>query len=133
MNYYSAIDRGREGFLCDYAEVPPADNVNLCFPSGTALDWGNRDYDVNLVVADKAWDPIAGQMNMAVLNDDGFLADRMTVNFLYKPYLDVRARRYRLRILNGAVARFMKIALVGRGGRRGHRHVPRSGRLGRVL
>ena len=113
MNYYSAIDRGREGFQCDYDDALPAiDNVNLCFPSGTALDWGNRDYDVNLVVADKAWDPIAGQMNMAVLNDDGFLADRMTVNFLYKPYMDVRARKYRFRILNGAVARFLKIAIV---------------------
>ena len=47
MNYYSALDRGKEDF---------DDGVNLRFPSGTALAWGNRDYDVNLVVADKAWD-----------------------------------------------------------------------------
>src|SRR5262249_52341444 len=50
MNYYSAIDRGKEGFQCNYTN---ANNVNLCLPSGTGLDWGNRDYDVNLVVADK--------------------------------------------------------------------------------
>ena len=49
---------------------------------------------------------------MAVLNEDGFLGDRMIVNWLYKPYFDVRARRYRFRILNGAVARFFKFAIV---------------------
>ena len=72
MNYYSAIDRGREpanlaeaqgsaakpGYGCNYADPTDANpnNVNLCLPSGSNLDWGNRDYDVNLVVADKAFD-----------------------------------------------------------------------------
>jgi FtsP/CotA-like multicopper oxidase with cupredoxin domain len=36
----------------------------------------------------------------------------MTVNFLYKPYFDVRARKYRFRILNGSVSRIMAIGLV---------------------
>jgi len=108
MNYYSGIDRGHESFKCNYADP---DNINLCFPSGTALDWGNRDYDVQLLVAAKAWNA-AGQLNMAVLNEEGFLGDRMLVNWLYKPYLDVRARKYRFRILNGSVARFFKFAIV---------------------
>ena len=110
MNYYSGVDRGKEGFQCVHDD--PANNINLCFPSGTALEWGNRDYDVNLVVADKAWAPGTGQLSMAPLNTEGFLGDRMTVNWLYKPYFDVRARRYRFRILNGAVARFFKMAFV---------------------
>ena len=110
MNYYSGIDRGKEGFRCEYDD--PANNINLCFPSGTALDWGNRDYDVQLLIAAKAWAPITGQLSMNPLNEDGFLGDRMTVNWLYEPYFDVRARKYRLRILNGAVARFFKFALV---------------------
>jgi FtsP/CotA-like multicopper oxidase with cupredoxin domain len=110
MNYYSGMDRGHESFRCNYDD--PAKNINLCFPSGTALDWGNRDYDVQLLVADKAWAPGSGQLDMAVLNEDGFLGDRMTVNWLYKPYLDVRSRRYRFRILNGSVARWFKIAIV---------------------
>ncbi len=109
MNYYSGIDRGKEGFLCEYDD--PANNVNLCFPSGTDLDWGNRDYDVQLLVADKAWN-IDGQLDMAPLNEDGFLGDRMLINWLYKPYMDVRARKYRFRILDGAVARFFKFAFV---------------------
>ena len=112
MNYYSGIDRGKEGFKCNYDD--PANNVNLCLPSGTALDWGNRDYDIQILIADKAWDPATGQLAMAdqSLHEDGFLADRMTVNWLYKPYFDVRARRYRLRILDGSVARFFKNAIV---------------------
>ncbi|MBT5558752.1 MAG: hypothetical protein HOJ88_02570, partial [Proteobacteria bacterium] len=47
MNYYSGKDRGNESVH---------DGVNLAFPSGDALPWGNRDYDVNLVLSDKAFD-----------------------------------------------------------------------------
>ena len=128
MNYYSAIDRGREpadtfeatntlksvddspkpGYACHYAN--PA-NANLCLPSGSGLDWGNRDYDVNLVVSDKAWDA-NGQLKFNIFNLDGFLGDRITVNWQYKPFMDVRARRYRFRILDGSVSRDFKIAVV---------------------
>jgi len=102
MNYYSAIDRGNEGIN---------DGVNLRFPSGTALDWGNRDYDVNLVVGDKAWTR-DGQLWFNIFNKDGFCGDRLLTNWQYHPYLDVRARKYRFRILNGAVSRYLKLALV---------------------
>ena len=102
MNYYSSIDRGHEAL---------EDGVNLRFPSGTSLDWGNRDYDVNLVIADKAWDQ-NGQLWFNIFNLDGFLGDRLLTNWLYKPYMDVRARKYRFRILNGSVSRLFKIALV---------------------
>jgi FtsP/CotA-like multicopper oxidase with cupredoxin domain len=102
MNYYSAIDRGNEAIN---------DGVNLRFPSGTDLSWGNRDYDVNLLVADKAWDK-AGQLWFNTAQHDGYLGDMMTVNWLYKPYFDVRARKYRFRILNGSVSRIMSFALV---------------------
>ncbi|MGE3174246.1 MAG: multicopper oxidase domain-containing protein [Planctomycetota bacterium] len=107
MNYYSSLDRGNEAI---------DDGVNLRFPSGTALDWGNRDYDVNLVVADKAWDR-EGQLWFNIFNTDGFIGDRMTVNWQWQPYLDVRARKYRFRILNGAVSRYMRLALVDSRGR----------------
>ena len=128
MNIYSAIDRGREpkdmdeatgatsdpGYACNYAD---ANSPNLCFPSGSELDWGNRDYDVNLLVADKAWNN-AGQLKFNIFNTDGFLGDRMTVNWVYKPYMDVRARKYRFRILNGAVSRYIKIAIVDEAGQK---------------
>lgn len=106
MNIYSALDRGNEAIN---------DGVNLRFPSGSALDWGNRDYDVNLLIGDKAWDS-KGQLFFNVFNTDGFLGDRLTVNWQWKPYFEVRARKYRFRILNGSVARYFKIALVDEAG-----------------
>jgi FtsP/CotA-like multicopper oxidase with cupredoxin domain len=102
MNYYSRIDRGNETL---------DDGVNLRFPSGSAKNWGNRDYDVNLVIGDKAFDR-SGQLFFNPLITDGYLGDVMTVNWVYKPFLDVRARKYRLRILNGSVSRYFKIAMA---------------------
>ncbi|WP_085729365.1 Ig-like domain-containing protein [Pseudomonas sp. R37(2017)] len=102
MNYYSALDRGNEALQ---------DGVNLRLPSGSALPWGNRDYDVNLLVADKAWDQ-NGQLWFNPFNTDGFLGDQILVNWQYQPRLNVRARSYRFRILNGSVSRFFRIALV---------------------
>ncbi|HET9652076.1 MAG TPA: Ig-like domain-containing protein, partial [Usitatibacter sp.] len=101
------------GYGCNYADPTDVNpnNVNLCLPSGSLQDWGNRDYDVNLVVADKAFDQ-QGQLFFNIFNLDGFLGDVATVNFLYKPYFDVRARKYRFRILNGSVSRYWKIAFV---------------------
>jgi FtsP/CotA-like multicopper oxidase with cupredoxin domain len=103
FNIYSGIDRGYEG--------PTADGTNLRLPSGTAKAWGNLDYDVNLMLADKAFDQ-DGQLAMDIFQFDGFLGDVMTVNLAYKPYFEVEARKYRFRILNASVSRFFKIALA---------------------
>src|SRR5205823_2637014 len=100
-NIYSSLDRGNEAIN---------DGVNLRLPSGTAKDWGNLDYDVNLTLADKAWDA-NGQLAMDIFAFDGFLGDRMTVNLAYKPFFQVERRKYRFRILNASVSRFFVIAL----------------------
>ncbi|MBL0427093.1 multicopper oxidase domain-containing protein [Ramlibacter alkalitolerans] len=102
MNYYSGLDRGNEAIN---------DGVNLRMPSGQNMPWGNRDYDVNLVIGDKAWDQ-TGQLWFNPFNTDGFIGDQLLVNWQYKPALDVRARKYRFRILNGSVSRYLALALV---------------------
>ncbi|HJZ70385.1 MAG TPA: multicopper oxidase domain-containing protein [Vicinamibacterales bacterium] len=102
FNIYSGLDRGNE-------EVN--DGVNLRLPSGTAKSWGNLEYDVNLMLADKAFDR-SGQLTMDIFNFDGFVADCMTVNLTYKPYFLVERRKYRFRILNASVSRFFKVALA---------------------
>ena len=93
--------------------------VNLRLPSGRAdvsgKSWGNLDYDVNLMLADKAFDQ-NGQLLFDIFNFDGFLGDVMTVNFAYKPFFQVERRKYRFRILNAAVARFFKVALANAAG-----------------
>ena len=106
MNLYSSLDRGNE-------EIN--DGVNFRLPSGTSRDWGNLDYDVNLMLSDKAWNN-HGQLSFDIMDFDGFLGDAMTVNFAYRPYFEVEARKYRFRILNGSVSRFFKVALADSSG-----------------
>ena len=105
FNIYSGLDRGAEDII---------DGVNLRLPSGradvTGKTWANLDYDVNLMLADKAWDR-DGQLAFDIFDFDGFLGDVMTVNLTYKPFFEVEPRKYRFRILNASVSRFFKLAL----------------------
>jgi FtsP/CotA-like multicopper oxidase with cupredoxin domain len=101
FNIYSALDRGNEELN---------DGVNLRLPSGSSKSWGNLDYDINLMLADKAWDA-NGQLYFDIFQLDGFIGDVMTVNLCYKPFFEVERRKYRFRILNASVSRFFKLSL----------------------
>jgi FtsP/CotA-like multicopper oxidase with cupredoxin domain len=101
INYYSGPDRGNEVLR---------DGVNLRLPSGSLLDWGNLDFDVNLVVSDAATDP-NGQLFFDIFTTDGFLGDLPLVNFAYAPFFEVLPRKYRFRLLNACMSRFLKLAL----------------------
>src|SRR5215475_4089078 len=103
INYYSGPDRGNESLT---------DGVNLRLPSGSLLDWGNLDFDVNLIVSDAAFDP-TGQLFFDIFNTDGFLGDVPLVNMAYAPFMEVLPRKYRFRILNAAMSRFWKLGLAG--------------------
>ncbi len=103
VNFYSGPDRGNETL---------ADGVNLRLPSGSLLDWGNTDFDVNLIVSDAAFRP-DGQLFFDLFNTDGFLGDVPLVNSAYAPSFDVLPRKYRFRILNASMSRFWKLALAG--------------------
>lgn len=102
LNYYSGRDRGNEEL---------EDGVNLRLPSGRLLDWGNIDFDVNLLIADMAYDT-GGQYFFDIFNTDGFLGDLLHVNFAYDPFFEVLPRKYRFRILSASMSRFIKLALA---------------------
>ncbi|MBR0793519.1 multicopper oxidase domain-containing protein [Bradyrhizobium manausense] len=102
VNMYSGPDRGNEAL---------ADGVNLRLPSGSLLDWGNLDFDVNLIVSDAAMRQ-DGQLFFDIFNTDGFLGDVPLVNSAYAPYFEVLPRKYRFRILNASMSRFWKLGLV---------------------
>jgi len=102
INYYSGPDRGNEVLI---------DGVNLRLPSGRLLDWGNIDFDVNLIISDAATDQ-GGQLFFDIFATDGFLGDIPLVNFAYAPYFEVLPRKYRFRILNACMSRFIKLALA---------------------
>ncbi|MBP1806174.1 multicopper oxidase family protein [Rubellimicrobium aerolatum] len=102
LNYYSGPDRGNEVL---------SDGVNLRLPSGSLLDWGNIDFDVNLAFSDAVWDQ-DGQLFFDIFDVQGFVGDQVLVNFAYKPYFEVLPRKYRFRILAAGMARFWRFALV---------------------
>ena len=105
LNYYSGPDRGNETI----------GGVNLRLPSGDKLDSGNLDFDVNLMIADWATDP-EGQLFFDIFNTDGFLGDRMYVNFAYTPFMEVLPRKYRFRVLNACMSRFIRMCLITKRG-----------------
>jgi FtsP/CotA-like multicopper oxidase with cupredoxin domain len=102
-NLYSGPDRG--------SDQPDRSNVNLRLPSGNRLSWGNLDFDVNLAISNPALDK-NGQPFFDVFDTDGFVGDMLLVNGTYYPYFEVLPRRYRFRILNASMARFIKLALA---------------------
>jgi FtsP/CotA-like multicopper oxidase with cupredoxin domain len=101
VNYYSGRDRGHETITS---------GTNLRLPSGTRLGWGNIDFDVNLVLSDGATDA-QGQYFFDIFTTDGFLGDLPLVNFAYAPYFEVLPRKYRFRLLNACMSRYLKLAL----------------------
>ena len=107
MNYYSGKDRGNETLT---------DGVNLRLPSGSMLDYGNTDFDVNLMLSDAATDQ-DGQMFFDIFDTEGFLGDMMMVNYCYKPFMEVLPRKYRFRLLAASMSRWYKLALVNDAGK----------------
>jgi FtsP/CotA-like multicopper oxidase with cupredoxin domain len=101
VNYYSGLDRGNEKLT---------DGINLKLPSGSLLDWGNIDFDVNLAIHDLATDS-TGQLFFDIFTTEGFIGDLLCVNMQYAPFMEVLPRKYRFRILNACMSRFVKLAL----------------------
>ncbi|MBR0975132.1 MULTISPECIES: multicopper oxidase domain-containing protein [Bradyrhizobium] len=102
-NFYSGPDRG--------SDRADRNNINLRLPSGNRLAWGNIDFDVNLAITNPAMDK-DGQLFFDIFDTDGFVGDMLLVNGSYYPYFEVLPRRYRFRILNAAMSRFIKLALA---------------------
>ena len=69
-------------------------------------------YDIPLMLADRIIDPDDGQLFLDLTNLDGVLGDKFLVNGKVQPFLDVKARRYRFRILNSGPSRFYDLFLT---------------------
>lgn len=77
----------------------PADPTTL--PSG--------EYERPLVIADRQFD--ADNQIQYFYDPAGVAGDKVLVNGVYQPYLDVADRKYRLRIMNGANSRSYNLTL----------------------
>jgi FtsP/CotA-like multicopper oxidase with cupredoxin domain len=108
VTMYSGRDRGNEVLN---------DGINLRLPSGShrANQWGNLDFDVNLIISDAATDP-TGQYFFDIFTTDGFLGDMELVNFQYAPFMEVLPRKYRFRILSAGMSRFIQLQIADQNG-----------------
>ena len=77
----------------------PADPATL--PSG--------NFDLPLVIADRQFDE--NNQIQYYYDPSGVFGDKMLINGVYQPYLDVADRKYRFRILNGSNARIYILTL----------------------
>jgi spore coat protein A len=77
----------------------PADPTTL--PSG--------EYELPLVIADRQFD--ADNQLQYFYDPSGVAGDKVLINGVYEPYLDVADRKYRFRIMNGANARIYMLTL----------------------
>src|SRR5262252_4543099 len=104
VSMYSGRDRGNETLN---------DGINLRLPSGShrANQWGNLDFDVNLIVSDLATDPTS-QLFFDIFTTDGFVGDIEMVNFQYAPFMEVLPRKYRFRILSAGMSRFIQLQIA---------------------
>lgn len=69
-------------------------------------------YDVPIVFADLAIDPLTGQAALDMKTDTGHLGDKYLVNGKIQPYHVVSKRRYRFRMLDMGPSRFHQLFLV---------------------
>jgi FtsP/CotA-like multicopper oxidase with cupredoxin domain len=84
------------------------DDRGLCLPSG--------EFDVPMVVQDKLFAP-DGSLVFNSFDHNGFLGDKFLMNGAIQPHLNVKARRYRIRLLNGSNARHYQPFLTNADGK----------------
>jgi len=101
------VYRGLAGFYIRYSATDPG---NEATPGITGLRLPGPPYDVAMVLQDRIFDG-AGQLVYDATQHDGMLGDTFTVNGAVQPFLRVKRRRYRFRILNGSNARIYGLFL----------------------
>jgi FtsP/CotA-like multicopper oxidase with cupredoxin domain len=69
-------------------------------------------YDIPIMLADKLLDPSTGQLCFDTFNFKGLLGDVQLANGVIQPYMNVSARRYRFRVLDGGPSRFYELFLT---------------------
>lgn len=100
------VYRGLAGFFLVYHDRDPGDEYDtggLQLPSGAC--------DIPLVLQDRAFNR-DGTLHFDTFDHDGFIGDKFLVNGVIQPYLRVKRRKYRFRLLNGSNARYYQVYLT---------------------
>jgi FtsP/CotA-like multicopper oxidase with cupredoxin domain len=101
------VYKGLVGFYTLFSDDVDLDTgdetTGLRLPSGA--------YDIPMVFGDKVFDPETGELFFDLFNIDGVLGDKYTVNGKIQPYLEVKKRKYRFRLLDGGPSRAYELFL----------------------
>lgn len=76
----------------------------------TGLRLPSGEYDIPLIFTDPAFSE-DGELFFDLFNLDGMLGDKEAVNLKIQPFLEVKRRRYRFRMLGGGPSRFRELFL----------------------
>ena len=98
--------KGLVGFYCLFNQFDTGDE-------GTGFHLPSfPDFDIPLAFADKVYDPLSGLLAFDLFTLDGILGDTFLVNGAIQPFLQVKPRRYRFRLLNTGPSRFYEFFLT---------------------
>ncbi len=106
----SNVYAGLSGFYCLFDEYDTGDET-----TGWRLPSG--EYDIPLMLHDVMFKVAnyngveQAEADFSTFNTDGWLGDQITVNRTIRPYLTVKKRQYRFRIVNGGPSRFYQLFL----------------------
>lgn len=70
------------------------------------------EYDIPLMICDRVFEPSSGKLYYDLFENDGILGDKFLVNGTIQPFMKVKPRRYRFRVLSGGPSRFYQLFLT---------------------
>ena len=98
--------KGMEGFQLMFNQFDTGDETTgfhlPTFPT----------YDIPIILNDKLLDSNTGLICFDTFNFKGLIGDVQLANGIVKPFLSVKKRRYRFRVLNGGPSRFYELFLT---------------------
>lgn len=71
----------------------------------TGLRLPSGEFDIPMIFTDKVFDPTTGELFFDLFNIDGILGDKFAVNGKIQPFLNVKRRKYRFRLLDAGPSR----------------------------
>jgi FtsP/CotA-like multicopper oxidase with cupredoxin domain len=108
------VYKGLFGFFNAFDSIDCNDETGALFPA-TSLRLPSGKYDVMLGFQDPQFDN-SGNIFFNVFDTDGHLGDKIACNGKIQPFMNVEARKYRFRLLDGGPSRFYQFFLAKGGG-----------------
>jgi len=101
------VHEGLAGLIMAFDELDTGDETGRLFPD-TNLRLPSGAFDIPLVLQDKTIAP-DGTIVFDLFNHDGVLGNQYLVNGAIQPFLKVKRRKYRFRILDASNARLFQL------------------------